>query len=113
MPEEKKKKHVSVVIGGKERILKPTFANINALEEELGMGYPAILARSDSWTLKQLIAVIYHGANGNEANRVEREEVSAELEVSGWFYIFTPAMQMLVEFGGSGKEEKKDATPQS
>ncbi len=107
----KPRKKPSIVIGGRERQLKPTFLNIEAIEQETGFGYPYLMATNNRWTLNQIVCILYNCMNGNEHNRAERKEIIAAIDEGGFFYGYTPALAVMTEFGGAAKEEKKDAAP--
>lgn len=94
---------VKVEIGGRTRVMRPTIKAVMAIEDELGQTSMAIVGRVMSGDLgaKDVMSMLYNGLNGS-TDRMEREEIEAELESKGLVH-FIPVITKFLEAHLSGQ----------
>jgi hypothetical protein len=103
----------AIEIGGKSRILKGTFQNLNDIEKALDCSImafitPYVRERLFQPTFKQAAAIIYHGLNGNDANRLQLNSVEAEIAENGLGEYLPTLIEFLI--GSISGSKKKPVT---
>ena len=106
----------NINIGGKARILKGTFQNLNEIEKALGCSImafitPYIQEGKFQPTFSQLSQIIYQGLNGNSENRMTLAGIENEIAENGIFEYSQTAIEFLVRCIAGTK--KKPTTAES
>lgn len=104
----------TINIMGKDRVMIATFANLSAIEEDLGMGLISLVEKAINAQLthKQLLAVIYNSLNGS-VDRLEKSQIQKEIETHGYvkFYAAVSEFLTIALRGGEEKKELPEVQP--
>lgn len=86
----------SLEVGGRVLILRPSFENLVAAEEELGSLFALVERASDgALTLKEISALLWHCLDGE--SRPERASVGSAVMVMGLVQAIAPVRAILAQ----------------
>jgi hypothetical protein len=105
-----------ILLGGKKRLLRPSFEALCEIEEKAGEGVPALLSRFGKGTMgfRSLAAILYGGMRGAGDLSLSFEQVGELVVKDGIRDLILPCAQFLAaavsppsKEGGPGKDEEK------
>ncbi len=97
---------VSLKLGEREVVLRPTFAALVAIERETGMGLLVLGRKLAQGSIEHVPVVICEGAKA-AGHEVQREEVEAEVTVNGAFIMTNSAAELLANGIDGGAERRR------
>lgn len=103
---------INIEIGGRVRVMRPTFKALIAIENELSASSMALVGRVMNGDLgaTMTLAVIYHGLDGS-TDRMDRDAIMSEIEVSGLIK-YIPIVTKFFEAHLSGQPVGKQESDQ-